>query len=326
MLFYYNKNKIILDKGWKPIRNGYTKVQGREHISFKTDPFRIMFKKTDAVPFFYNDDEVSTYPVPGLNLLPYDHDLVFEQDKISAKYIPHKTIQLESSSITFDQYVELIINQISKCFDNKQNYVIGKSNGLDSTAIQAVMDYNNIKYQTLYHDKIITVSQSPIVNMLQKENWGFRQVPYFDKPTNFVTGFYGDEYILRSPKYVQWHLNKHGVDLIQEFARRPNCYMFEFYKRSYENVLTDLKPNPQYLQNILNDHQMWSFDETTIISPYHDLDILQKGLGLDVDNVIKQVTEGIIQKEIITRTNKKLLDELDKSKNASDPVGLFLET
>ena len=96
MLFYYNKNKIILDKGWKPIRNGYTKVQGREHISFKTDPFRIMFKKTDAVPFFYNDDEVSTYPVPGLNLLPYDHDLVFEQDKISAKYIPHKTIQLES--------------------------------------------------------------------------------------------------------------------------------------------------------------------------------------------------------------------------------------
>ena len=114
MLFYYNKNKIILDKGWKPIRNGYTKVQGREHISFKTDPFRIMFKKTDAVPFFYNDDEVSTYPVPGLNLLPYDHDLVFEQDKISAKYIPHKTIQLESSAITFDQYVELIINQITK--------------------------------------------------------------------------------------------------------------------------------------------------------------------------------------------------------------------
>ena len=155
---------------------------------------------------------------------------------------------------------------------------------------------------------------------------------FIDNGLEYLLFSIGDEGFKRDPI----HLNDiQPVDFNSQFWKKGDLFlslrhqsMILLYRPSSNKIIWK-GTGPFFHQhdvNILNDHQMWSFDETTIISPYHDLDILQKGLGLDVDNVIKQVTEGIIQKEIITRTNKKLIDELDKSKNASDPVGLFLET
>jgi len=45
---------------------------------------------------------------------------------------------------------------------------------------------------------------------------------------------------------------------------------------------------------------------------------LMQGLSLDQDNILKQLTDGYISKQIILRTDPKRLNDLDKAKNASD--------
>ena len=44
-----------------------------------------------------------------------------------------------------------------------------------------------------------------------------------------------------------------------------------------------------------------------MICPFKNINILQLGLNLDYDTIIKQVTDGYINKKIISMGNKKLL-------------------
>ena len=73
-----------------------------------------------------------------------------------------------------------------------------------------------------------------------------------------------------------------------------------------------------WLQWLLNDYQLWSYGVVDVCNPYKDKNILMQGLSLDRDNILKQLTDGFISKQIILRTDPKRLNDLDKAKNASD--------
>ena len=47
------------------------------------------------------------------------------------------------------------------------------------------------------------------------------------------------------------------------------------------------------------------------------------GLNLDPEAIVQQVLHGAVQRQIIKRTNKTLLETLDNKKNDSDPSFYF---
>ena len=96
--------------------------------------------------------------------------------------------------------------------------------------------------------------------------------------------------------------------------------MYDYFKEYYCVKITNLQPNKNFLQNILNDYQLWSHFNTQVICPFKNINILQLGLNLDYDTIIKQVTDGYINKKIISLCNKKLLLSLDDKKNTSDII------
>ena len=161
--------------------------------------------------------------------------------------------------------------------------------------------------------------------MLQNTQWVFRQVPHYEERINYVTGMYGDEYCMRNPQYVQWNLDARKIDinLIEVFNEDKDCYMYNFYKANYESKLQKKVKNKDYLQQILNDHQVWPVNRMNIISPYKNVDILLAGLNLDPEAIVQQVLHGAVQRQIIKRTNKTLLETLDNKKNDSDPSFYF---
>lgn len=316
MIFLYDGNHLQLDAGWKKYKKGYIKTIGTESIKIDTIHKKV-YLNTFSIPYYYNDNTLSSFPFPKLSLIPYDHDICFDST-LSVVYNHKKNISsYTKEKINVDNFVEFIIDSAGKTFDTNTKYLIPQSHGLDSTTVQAIMDYYNIDYKPY---KVKGFSKNKFYNQLQQIHWGFRQTPYYKNSVSIVTGFYGDEYILRNPVYVQYRLFEDNIDLHKQFLKFPNSYMHDFYMMYYKKKTSSLKVNQNYLQIILNDWQMWHVNNCQIVNPFFNKEILFKGLSLDADSIIKQSIDGFISKEIIKRTNPKLLTTLDNKKNASDPL------
>ena len=296
----------IFDQGWQFANDVYTKSDLQINLQTKTidiDRWHL--------PLYKNGYCLSTFPFEGFALIPYDHDM-------HSNYLPNEHIELQEGSITVDEYCEQVITTVKQNLI-KGPYVLADSKGVDCTMIRAIMDYYNIKYSTFNYN-LRETDADDFYQHLQSLHWGFNQTPYFGKSTQLVTGMYGDEYMLRNPKYVQWHLNQ--CDLDAEYNKQPNCYMYKFYQHGYQAKIKKQRTNPQYLQVILNDYQLWSHNLVEVSNPIKDRQILLKGLQLDQDTIIKQVTDAWLSKKIIKLCNPKLLSELDSYKNQSDAVFL----
>lgn len=304
----FDNNTKTFDHGWSEQNNVYTK--GTTSIDFNTK--KIVVDRW-LTPVYQKGTAISTMPFAASpecsqHLIPYDHTAMNE-------YVPEWHIEPLAVTVSLDAYVDVIVNNIAKQFNKQEKYMLGQSNGLDCLMIQSIMDYFGINYETVSYTKR-QQHNDKIFNQLQKLHWGFNQTPYFDQPINYVTGMYGDEYILRNPMYVQWLLD--DINLDNEFQKKQDCYMFKFYSKGYQSKVKDFTPNKDFLNNILNDYQLWNYNHVNVINPCKDKQILLQGLCLDKDIIIQQVTDGLVSKTIIKKCNQKLLSNLDNQKNSSD--------
>jgi len=259
-------------------------------------------------PIYHKSNIYSCFKInPNMVLIPYDHVV---NDQI--EYSSNKHIEFTTNETSVDDYVEIVIKSIFDSVKDK-NCWIADTNGLDCNVIIAVMNYFSIDYQTYTYDGNRKNHPQWYKN-IQDLHWGFNQTPYFHQPTNLVTGMYGDEYMLRNPFYVEQHCK---IDICNIFEKNPNCYMYEFFNEGYRKKMNK-GYNEDWLQVLLNDYQLWSFHHVNVINPFKNKDILLKGLSLDQDTIMKQLTDGFISKEIIKRMDPKRLDNLHKFKNIGD--------
>lgn len=242
-----------------------------------------------------------------MDLIPYDHIV---KDEIEYSHNNH--IEFSHVDITLDQYIETVIHTIHNSLKGKK-CLIADTNGLDCNVIIAVMNYFNMPYE-VYSYNGDRNNYPQWYKQIQNAHWGFNQTPYFENPTHLVTGMYGDEYMLRNPFYVEQHLK---IDIIDQFEKYPNCYMYEFFIQEYAKKMNK-GYNKDWLQILLNDYQLWSYGAVDVCNPYKDKTILMQGLSLDQDSIIKQLTDGYISKQIILKTDPKRLQNIDKRKNTSD--------
>lgn len=316
MIFSYDGKNLELDRGWQATNGKFHKKMENDEIEINTTQ-QYLKTNTESIPYYHKGNCLASFPFPGFKQIPYDHDVEIINGNLEIKYNQKKTLNFtKTKESTLDEMIDVCIDRMSSIFDPRQKYLLPKSNGVDCTAVQSVMDYFNIDYDLFV---IKRFSRNEWYKKLQKLHWGFMQTPYSTKKCNVVTGMYGDEYLLRNPKYVQYRLLDDEIDLSKEFEKNQNGYMWKFYKKFYEFKVKNTIPYKDYLQIILNDWQMWHVNQTTIINPFFNKDILFTGLSLDADNIIKQVTDAYITKQIIKRMNPKLLSQVDETKNLNDP-------
>ena len=189
--------------------------------------------------------------------------------------------------------------------------------GIDTITVRSVFDYLGVAYKVfdLPNQK---PEMSKIGMELAKNHWGFQQIQE-QTDSVIVTGFYGDEWILRNPYYAHAILSERGIDITDAFDNTKNCYMkkyFENYRKKCA-IPSDMSIGTLITQ-ICNDFQIWHLNDTYFLTPLKHTSLLTL-LSADTQTVIDQVTDAKLSKSIIEKCNPRLMDLIDPLKNQHDP-------
>jgi hypothetical protein len=306
---------IYYDKGWSKSSSGISK--GTCHINFNND-LDFTFEATRNFPLYYNDYAVSNFDKNIGESLPIDAVLKDDGKKFSVSYVD-KFYTIDNQVGNLEESVDLvkkcIIENLQKIDRNKQNW-LPDHGGIDTLTIRSALDFLKIPYQ-LFDFKNKLPHRTGLCMDLLKYHWGFNQIPEYNG--NVLTGFYGDEFVLRNPYYMHILLCLRDIDITEVFNARPRCYMYKYFNNYREKCrLRSDKDLDQLKQMIMNDFQVWDLNSTTFISPFRDSRLLAL-LNADYDTIISQVTDAAINKKIIADLNPALLDKVDNFKNQNDP-------
>ena len=313
---------IYLDKGWTIIENYFFKGFTSSWCKIYFDPIiKIETNKLRDFPIYYSQDIVSNFqklenvlPVDGSIQIANNIDILYKEDFYPA--ISQEQMSFEECHDTlFDALIENIGTFASG--NNKTLYMPAQG-GIDTLTIRSVFDYLRIDY------KLFDLPENkPTPSLLRKklcENyWGFTQVDELDDSV-IVSGFYGDEWILRNPYYVHVLLSQRGIDLIEEFNKKKDCYMYQWFER-YRNkcsIVSQITIN-ELISQICNDFQIWHVNNTNFFSPLKHITLLNL-LRADSQTIINQVTDADLSRSIIEKCNPTLLKIIDSKKNCKDPT------
>jgi hypothetical protein len=331
---------IQLDKGWHRFHNiffkGYAIGENLENkvrssnfsatngnyviLDFSQIP-SIYYDDSRAFPLFLNKDTLTNINDPSLEPIYFNGTAINLNDEWRWKQADEKY------SICFDpnhkiynkiELVDLICNYlitVTQQLDTDLPIIAANSPGVDTAMVKSAFDYCNIEYST--------GNQSSTKNDLSDVGWGYNQMHIIDSPHLQLTGFCGDELLLRNPMFVQWLLDCHGIDLCQEFDNIDSCYMKGFFNEKYRNkilkrneIFYDQDEGFNHTANVaLNDFQMWHLDNAITFTPLRNLDIAIECLYAEPDVVLDQVMHGGLSKAVIEKLNPKNLESISVYKN-----------
>ena len=340
--FNLNRNSLIKNLKYflitigKANKNSISKGTSNNFCTIKfNDTIEILHNQIRDFPLSFNEHTCSNFikldnNVPVDGILKYDNQwhLTYKKDF----YTQPKSCSCGRSTVgrcvswhklKEEEYAVALIKKVlldnTRAFrdDNTLDILVPNNNGLDTLTVRSVLDYLNVDYKLFDIEKL---NYKKLQNTLEKDYYGFNQIQEFKSPKCVITGFYGDEYILRNPYYVQNILKSRGQDLVKIFDAKPDCYMRKFFDLVYREKCKKIEPVnvDKVSQMICNDIQVWHINNTMIFTPFKDKRLLSL-LECDSDIIIDQITDGKLSKMVIEHFNKDLLKQLDHSKNSNDP-------
>lgn len=312
---------LYLDKGWINTENYFYKGEKSSYCKIYVDPVvRIETNKLRDFPIYHNQTEISNFkkldnivPVDGVVEIDQDITIQYQQGfypRIATKPISFK----DCHDILFDALIENVGTFASM---NKRPVYIPVQGGIDTLTVRSVFDFLSVDYQTFDLPKEAPVPSS-LKAELSKNYWGFNQVEEKENAV-IVTGFYGDEWVLRNPYYVHVLLSSRGINLAAEFDRRPSCYMKKYFEHYREKCNHDTNTTiDELISQICNDFQIWHLNNTRLLSPLKHESLIDL-LTADSETVIEQVTDAKLSRSIIEKCNPKLIELINDTKNQYDP-------
>jgi|MDSY01.2.fsa_nt_gb hypothetical protein len=335
-VIYHNNFKILFDDNWISANDTLSKGTANNYCTIKLgDTIEILHNEVRDFPLWFDKNTCSNFtkldnyvPVDGrLNFnnawqLSYQKDFYKEPDSCGCgrstvgRCVGWHNFEEETYAVALIKKVLLDnTKEFLKC--NTLDILVPNNNGLDTLTVRSVLDYLKVDYKLFDIEKL---DYKKLQSTLEKDYYGFNQIQEFESPKCVITGFYGDEYILRNPFYVQNILKSRGQDIVKIFDNKPNCYMRNFFDLVYREKCAKVQPVgvDKVSQMICNDIQVWHINNTMIFTPFKDKRLL-KLLECDSNIIIDQVTDGKLSKMVIESFNKDLLKLLDESKNNSDP-------
>jgi hypothetical protein len=159
--------------------------------------------------------------------------------------------------------------------------------------------------------------------------WGYNQIHHWTIPTWLATGSHGDEYFLRGPAVIAMLTAWHNINFGKLLADNSDCYHYhhfnkysELWKDSWNNrhrlqdeYATVHALNIQILNILANDYQHWHLGNTLTWTPYKDIEIVKILLQCPIDELIPQLLDGRLSKDLIMDYNPQIIDYLSKYKN-----------
>lgn len=263
----------------------------------------------------------------------YANTIVSINSDLTLRLNKFKTIKnLNTSTLTKNEVINEIDNLLSikvKSFleNNDKPIKIFLSGGLDTLLIYSYISKYTNNFQLcpaehLYLDDFYISNK----NIFTK-HWAYNQIHHYKEPCILVSGAMGDETMMRSPVYGDIYLKAHRTSMKELLLNKEykNSYHTDYFLRpknleKYDIIkIKDFK-NLTFLimyisDQVLNDHQHWHLGNTLTYTPLKDLRILHLLLRLSFNDLIGQIIDGQISKELIIRNDPSLISKLNYCKN-----------
>lgn len=286
-------------------------------LDFSDNNCKIYHDNSRSFPMYYNKNIATNVQSGYLTPVHYDGAIHFNKEwtwlhKPENKFFYNSDHKKYNKNQIVDMYCNYLIETCKKINTNLPIFC-ALTQGVDTTAIRSAMDYCGINYE------LVKISQRTKAEL----GWGYRQLYVEQFPHLQVTGFCGDELLLRNPMYCQWLLDSENISLISEFNKLEHSYMKNFFNKKYKEKIynrnekfNDKEQAFNYTSNVIvNDFQMWHTDNTITFTPYRNIPIAIECLYADIDAILDQVIHAGISKAIIKRLNPDLLKNISKNKN-----------
>ena len=312
---------LYIDQGWqvtddyafKGIDSNWCKLDFSKNLKVTTNAYR-------HFPLYYHDLSVTNL-IDSTDLLSADGMVEWTNDKANVKYQKDFYIDETKNKLDFTSSSKLLLDHLTDTIEkfateNNKTILIPAQNGLDTLTVRSVFDKLKIKYD------FFTMQNKPILSKVGKslrdDHWGFNQIDEVDNAV-IVTGFYGDEWVLRNPYYVNAILKHRNKNVTDIFDSIDKCYMKKFFE-NYRKKCAKQKDYSfrEVQEQICNDFQIWHLNKTYFFSPLKGK-LLLNLLNADTETIIQQVTDAKLSKSVIEKCNPKLLSDLDDLKNQNDP-------
>ena len=340
-LHHINGFSVALDKGWKKyekcfykgytigknldemVKNGqYPECTGNYTILDFTNEFSLHTDNSRAYPLYYDNNTVSN---TDHTLEQIWNDASVSYNNESFKFDPRHDRRIQYKPLpqkNFNTVVDIICEYLVQCCGDLQTDLplyAADSGGVDSLLVASAFDYIGKDYVFVNNKQ-----HKPIYSDL----WGYTQLYYSDLPHMQITGFCGDEVLLRNPLYCQWLLQSDGINLTEEYAKVSDSYMKGFFELNYKEKLRNLNPqfatrqdSVNHVANMLvNDFQMWHYNEVLTFTPFRNLWLIDQMLYADADTVVKQVVHAEVSRAAIKKLNPKHLQKISLHKNNKAPL------
>lgn len=326
-------DNLFLDDGWKVIDNIYFKGYSTDCVLKNSIYDIVNGYEPNGIYCVIKDNKVyhsKRVSFPIYSNGDYITNLESNNSFISniGKYVPTKSYTL-SQAVSIIKEI-LIENTI--CFLKYNNIELNLkvTGGIDSVTLLSILEFLNVPYHlhmtgrdytaTTQHEwlKIDSDYQSNLIDVARKRYWGYYIYDFKKQENWLITGYMGDEALLRGPHQIFRIANYHGKtikDIIKE-----NQYHYYYFQRSKNGYYLDLMQEIKnykvdIFQNFINDFQFWHLDNNYGFSPYDDVRILETVLGMSDTNILLNGLDAVIQKQIIDETTPYALSLLDDYKN-----------
>jgi hypothetical protein len=349
----FKPHVLYLDKGWTfyedgaklEWRKGYSlesKLEDIEDYEQTRGHFCIIrFYKSDCkwsirhdnlrgFPIFYTEQEVTNLP----NLLENPKSLKTKQyielkDKVSTYNVNYRGQVRrihEVRPITMEKAIEKVTRELLRNINdylkyNNNDICVDETAGYDISALQAIMNHHNIPYtrRACIGDQL--AGGDDLLKYMRKNHWGYNQLSLVPENQALVTGYMGDEFLMRNPGYVSRALHSRGIALSKYVANvKDETYMIGFIRKNYMQKIADAEADQVHsdaaiIGALQCDWQMWHYHNQITVLPFKSRKIINYGFGLSTEDILDQQLNVRIQKSIIEKYDSALLKSILPSKN-----------
>lgn len=302
----------VEEKNFSPSPGNYTILDFSNGCIIHTDDSR-------SYPLAFNNNTVTNLHVQELQSV-YLHGTVMYQDKQFIDVYDNKRkirYKQQAQDLTFDATVDYVCEYlINACKHLKTDLPLYApvTRGVDVALVSSAFDYVGRQYTTLHQ---MPAKQSKV------SHWGYHQLRHNNQPQMLLTGYCGDEFLLRNPKYCQWLLQPYEIDLVAEFDKVQSSYMKKFFDKHYVHHLLAIQEQPmtkkaagnRVLTMLENDYQMWHLDKVLTFTPFRNMQFAQSLVNADADTILKQVIHAEVSRSAIQKLNPKQLQAISEHKN-----------
>lgn len=159
--------------------------------------------------------------------------------------------------------------------------------------------------------------------------WGYTQIHHWIAPTTITSGACGDEFFLRGPAAIALWSSRNGA--LPTGYLQPDSYHWEYFSRKKNReVFNDTwerrdEIRAEYadptaftlhlLSMTLNDFQHWHLGNTLTWTPFKDIRILRAILAMPNEDIMEQMVNGDVERDLIAQLDPDLLPALNLQKN-----------